>query len=415
MNTNFGMLFLIKKAKTTSDGMAPIFIRLTLNAERIEISCKRNVLVSKWNASGQRMIGTNEDAKVLNAYLKTMERQMYDIHRHMIDNKIPLTTGNFKRLMTNGSENVGSKMLMPIFQEHNKQIKALVGKEYAAATYTRYETSLNHVLNFMKWKYKIEDIHIEGVNHEFVTSFDFYLRTEKKCNNNTTVKYMKNFKKIILNCLDNGWLDKDPFLKYKAKTREVPRAYLTSDEIDTMRQKEFATARLNQVRDIFVFSCFTGLAYADVKKLKRSEIVTGLDRQQWIFTARQKTETPSRIPILPPVQDIIRKYIDHPECGDNLLPVLSNQKTNSYLKEIADVCGIQKELTFHIARHSFATSITMANGVSIESVSKMLGHRNIRTTQHYAKILDAKVSEDMMMLTKKLKKQFKRTNQHAAK
>ena len=171
-----------------------------------------------------------------------------------------------------------------------------------------------------------------------------------------------------------------------------------------MAVKTYSSLRIEQVKDIFIFCCYTGLAYIDVKQLKRSEIIKGIDGQQWIFTTRQKTDTASRIPLLTQALQIIQKYENHPECADQdkVLPVLSNQKMNSYLKEIADVCGISKELTFHIARHTFATSVTLANGVSIESVSKMLGHKNMRTTQHYAKILDSKVSEDMQLLRKKL-------------
>jgi len=171
-----------------------------------------------------------------------------------------------------------------------------------------------------------------------------------------------------------------------------------------MASKAFVSTRLEQVRDIFLFSCYTGLAYIDVQTLKRSEIVQGFDGEQWIFTSRQKTDTPSRIPLMPYALSVIKKYSDHPQCviEDRVLPILSNQKMNAYLKEIADVCGIPKDLTFHIARHTFATTVTLLNGVPIETVSKMLGHTNIKTTQHYARILDIKVGEDMGALRKKL-------------
>ena len=295
-------------------------------------------------------------------------------------------------------------MLIPIFKEHNRQVTALIGTEYAKGTADRYETSLKHTQAFLKWKYKVDDINIEGINHEFIMSYDFYLRSERKCANNSTVKYMKNFKKIILMCIDNGWLDKDPFIKYKPKVKIVARDYLTKEELETMAVKTYSSLRIEQVKDIFIFCCYTGLAYIDVKQLKRSEIIKGIDGQEWIFTTRQKTDAASRIPLLTQALQIIQKYEHHPECADQdkVLRVLSNQKMNSYLKEIADVCGINKELTFHIARHTFATSVTLANGVSIESVSKMLGHKNMRTTQHYAKILDSKVSEDMQLLKLKL-------------
>jgi site-specific recombinase XerD len=203
--------------------------------------------------------------------------------------------------------------------------------------------------------------------------------------------------------LANEWLDKNPFANYKAKVKEVERVYLTEDEIQTIIEKDFKTERLSLVRDIFLFSCFTGLAYIDVKNLTKLHISHGIDGEQWIFTHRQKTESASKIPILPVTQMIIDKYENHPQSSneDKLLPILSNQKMNAYLKEIAAVCEINKELTFHIARHTFATTVTLTNGVPIESVSKMLGHKNLRTTQHYAKVLDRKVSEDMKILKDK--------------
>ena len=213
-----------------------------------------------------------------------------------------------------------------------------------------------------------------------------------------------NFKKIIRICLSNGWLEKDPFRAYKGKLNEVVPTFLTKSELHSVAQKEFVSERIIQVRDIFLFSCYTGLAYADVKKLKRIEIVTGFDGQQWVSTSRQKTDTASRIPLSPAAIEIINRYANHPQCQNEgrLLPVLSNQKMNAYLKEIADICGVNKQLTYHTARHTFATTVTLANGVPIETVSKMLGHKNIKTTQHCARILDSKVSEDMEVLKQKL-------------
>lgn len=219
----------------------------------------------------------------------------------------------------------------------------------------------------------------------------------------------KNFKKIIRICIANGWLDKDPFVKYKAKLKEVERAFLSEEELQTILDKEFAKERLNQVKDIFLFSCFTGLAYSDVKKMSYENIATGIDGEKWLFINRTKTDTTSRVPLLPTALAVLDKYKEHPICRNQkkLLPVLSNQKMNSYLKEIADVCEIPKELTFHIARHTFATTVTLNNDVPIESVSKMLGHKNIRTTQHYAKLLDKKVSNDMQALRNKFQQSLK--------
>jgi site-specific recombinase XerD len=319
----------------------------------------------------------------------------------LIHKNIPITAETIKNKILGVEER--KRMLVPIFQDHNNKIKELVGKEYASGTLDRYKTSLKHTIDFLEWKYKISDIEIDKINHAFITDYEFYLRSVRNCANNTAVKYIKNFSKIIKICLANNWIDRNPFSNYKAKVREVERVYLSEGEIQNIINKDFKTDRLSLVRDIFLFSCFTGLAYIDVKNLTKSHISLGIDGEKWIFTHRQKTETASKIPILPITQMIIDKYEDHPECcnQNKLLPILSNQKMNAYLKEIAGVCEIEKELTFHIARHTFATTVTLTNGVPIESVSKMLGHKNLRTTQHYAKVLDKKVSEDMMILRDK--------------
>lgn len=404
MKKSFSLLFYLKRTKITADGTVPVYLRITVAGERIEISCKHCVNPDKWNSGAQKLMGTTEDVKSLNAHLKELELQVYDTYHSMVSRKIPVTCAGLKCLL-NGEEVLPvTNMLIPIFEQHNKQIAALVGKEYAQGTLERYVTSLKHTQEFLQWKYKILDIDIKRIDHEFIMSYDFYLRSERNCNNNSTVKYLKNFKKIILICIANGWLDRDPFVKYKPRVKEVKRDFLTADELATMAAKKLFSDRVTQVRDIFLFSCYTGLAYADVKKLKRTEVVIGLDGQKWIYTSRQKTDTSSRIPLLPQALELLGKYEDHPHCVNEglLLPVLSNQKMNSYLKEIADACSITKELTYHIARHTFATTVTLANGVSIESVSKMLGHTNIKTTQHYAKILDAKVGADMNMLKEKL-------------
>jgi site-specific recombinase XerD len=280
----------------------------------------------------------------------------------------------------------------------------LIGKDFAENTYKRYLTSLSHTKEFLKYKFNLNDISIHRIDLAFINDYDFYLRTVKKCNNNSTIKYIRNFGKIVKQCYANGWIERDPFLGYKGKVKKTDRVYLTEDEIQFIVDKSFATQRLSLVRDIFIFSCFTGLAYVDVKNLTPSHLVIGIDGVKWIYKNRQKTEVESRIPLLPIPEQILKKYENNPAANntETLLPVLSNQKMNAYLKEIADLCGINKELTFHIARHTFATTITLSNDVPIETVSKMLGHKDLRSTQHYAKIVDKKVSHDMAILKQKL-------------
>lgn len=401
MNTKLSVLFFVKRTKTNVNGLLPIFIRITVNGERIEFSTKRFTPSDKWSVEGNRMKGTSAEARATNSYLDTLKSKVYDYQQQLIREDEEVNTENMRNKILGIEKR--SHMIVGIFQQHNDEIKALIGKDYAAATHVRYETSLKHTEDFLKWKYKVSDIDIRKIDHEFITSYEFYLKSVCNCCQNTTSKYIKNFGKIIRICLANGWIQKNPFINYKSKMVEVERAFLSMEEIETMLNKVFVSDRINLVKDIFLFSCFTGLAYADVKKLSRKNIAIGVDGERWIYINRTKTDTRSNIPILPIASYLLEKYEDHPQVvnQDKLLPLLSNQKMNSYLKEIADACGINKELTFHIARHTFATTVTLSNGVPIESVSKMLGHKNLKTTQHYAKILDLKVSNDMQILKEK--------------
>ena len=332
-----------------------------------------------------------------------MESKLYDTHYTLIRENEIITAKVIKSKYSGAADR--QRMLIPIFEKHNDEVTALIGKEFAAGTLERYKTSLSHTIQFLKWKYKVGDIDIRKINHEFVTDYDFFLRSVRNCANNTTVKYIKNFKKIIRISIANGWLDKDPFAKYKAKLKVVERVFLYEEELQTVLEKTFAIERLNQVKDIFMFSCFTGLAYSDVKKINCKNIITAIDGKKWLFINRTKTGNASSVPLLPPALEILVKYEKHSLCKsqDKLLPVLSNQKMNSYLKEIADICGIEKQLTFHTARHTFATTVTLNNDVSMESVSKMLGHKTIHATQHYAKLSDKKLSHDMQFLYSRLR------------
>ncbi|WP_139422711.1 site-specific integrase [Chryseobacterium mulctrae] len=398
MNKTFNLLFYVKKAKINSVGECPIYLRITIDGKISEISTKRTVKPSKWNSAMQKVSGSSEECRSLNYYLKTFEQKVYDTYHGLMRDKETVTCETLKnKLLGKGELN---RTLIPIFQDHNDRMEKLIGKEFAKGKLTRYNTCISHTKEFLKWKYNLTDINIIKIDYGFLNDFEFFLRTEKSCNNNSAVKYIKNFGKIVRICLGNGWIDKDPFINYKSKFTEVTRSFLNEQEIEILRTKDFKNQRISQVRDIFLFSCFTGLAYIDTQQLTTQNINIGLDGKKWIFTKRQKTKTTSNIPLLPQAEKIIEKYQNNPICINNnrLLPVLSNQKMNAYLKEIADICGVEKDLTYHIARHTFATTITLSNGVSIESVSKMLGHKSIRTTQHYAKILDKKVSEDMSVL-----------------
>jgi site-specific recombinase XerD len=404
MEHRISVLFYARNSKKTSKGLSPIYIRLTNNGRRLEQSIGRFINPSLWSAAAWRMKGNTEQGRQVNRYLDTLTSKVLKLEREMVLDGVIVTYDNFREKWIGMTE--APRMLIEIFQQHNDQMEALirVGKDFCAATLERYNIYRDHIRAFIRWKYGSADINIKRLDFEFVTDLAFWLKTQRRCAHNTTMKYVSNLKKIINGCIRKGWLSRDPFLGFKTTKVEINRQALTQAELDRINSKVFPTDRLNIVRDIFLFSCYTGLAYADVKKLKRSEIAPGVDGSFWIFTNRQKTDTSSRIALLPPALAIVEKYNDYPGCLDLgfVLPVLSNQKMNAYFKEIADCCGITQNLTFHIARHTFATTVTLSNGVPIESVSKMLGHRNLKTTQHYAKVLDRKVGKDMDKLRKML-------------
>ncbi|MFE3869038.1 phage integrase SAM-like domain-containing protein [Flavobacterium sp. LS2P90] len=332
MKTKITLHFYAKSTKANAAGLLPIYVRLTVDGNRMEFSTKNFIDSAKWSPEMSKMKGNTENARSLNEYLDLMRSKIFDIQMELIHRNEPLTIEVFKNRLLGIHER--QRMLIPIFEEHNRKVEELLGLEYAPGTLERYKTSLKHTKEFLQWKYSISDIEINKIDHSFVTEYEFYLRSVRKCANNTAVKYIKNFKKIIKICISNGWLDKDPFANYKSKIREVERDYLTQEQVQDIYSKVFVTERLNLVKNIFVFSCFTGLAYIDVKNLTVSNISMGIDGGKWIFTHRQKTETASRIPLLPIPEELILKYANHPQCinEDKLLPILSNQKMNSYLK-----------------------------------------------------------------------------------
>ncbi|WP_127130725.1 site-specific integrase [Pseudoflavitalea rhizosphaerae] len=401
MEHRISTLFYVRKSQKTRNGLAPVHFRITVNGERIDQSLQKYVEVARWGAAAGKMKGNTPEARQLNTYLDALKAKVLKTEREMVQDGQIITFEAFREKWFGTAER--PRMLLEIFQEHNDQVLALIGKEFAQATLTRFNTSKDHVAAFLQWKYEIRDIDISRLNFEFVSDYEFWLKTQKNCGHNTTLKYIADLRKVINNCIRKGWLVRDPFLGFKMTRHEVDKDFLIEDELQTIFSKDFETDRLNQVRDVFIFSCFTGLAYADVQKLKRTEVARGIEGDYWVFTKRQKTETASRIPLLPVPLQIIEKYKDHPACinSGKILPIPSNQKMNAYLKEIANICNIHKNLTFHIARHTFATTVTLSNGVPMESVSKMLGHKNLKTTQHYAKILDRKVSDDMKLLREK--------------
>ena len=394
------VLFIIKKAKLLKNGEAPICMRITVNKRVAEVMIKRSIPVDLWNQKKECSKGKDRVATELNHYINTVRAKILQIHRELeIDNK-PITADIIKDCFY-GRDKV-QRSLLEVYAEHNEKCRALIGKEYTESTVTKFDTSINRLKEYIRSRYHRNDIMLAELDGQFIRDFDFWLKTDKHCQNNSALKHLKNLKKVVRIALANDWIKKAPFYGIHFKQEEVNVEFLSREELDILMNKEFAINRLEQVRDIFIFCCFTALAFVDVQQLSREHLIKDNNGALWIRKARQKTNQMCNIPVLSIPQRILRKYEDNAECIKKgvLLPVISNQRMNAYLKEIADLCGIAKRLTTHAARHTAATVVFLANDVSMENVSKILGHSNIRMTQHYAKVLDSSIMREMRNVEK---------------
>lgn len=402
MSTNYSLLFYLKKPKNYVNGPKPIYLRITVNGIPKEVSAGKECEPLRWNSKANRAKGTNEESKFLNTYLDTLEHRLADIHLQLTRETADITAEILKLKLL--GKDIDRRYLIQEFEDHNRKMEALIGNGFKPNTLKGYKTTVTHLGLYIEQKYKTLDIDIRLIDHAFIVGLEFYLRSDVGCSAVTTAKYIKHFRKIVNYCLAHRWISESPFVMYKTKVKAKEKEFLTKAELERIEQKGFKIDRLQHVRDIFVFCCYTGLSYIDVKQLYTSDIAKGVDGKLWVLASREKTEITSNIPLLPGALAIINKYADYPPSVAKglALPVLSNQKMNSYLKEIADLCEITKELTFHMSRHTFATTVTLSNNVPIETVSKMLGHTNIKTTQHYAKLLDTRVGFDMEILEQKL-------------
>ena len=389
------VLFIIKKAKLLKNGEAPICMRITINKRVAEVMIKRSIPVDLWNQKKECSKGKDRVATELNHYINTIRAKVLQIHRELeIDNK-PITADIIKDCFYRRDK--VQRTLLEVYAEHNEKCRALIGKEYTESTVTKFDTSINRLKEYIRSCYHRDDIMLAELDRQFIRDFDFWLKTEKHCQYNSALKHLKNLKKVVRIALANGWIKKDPFYGIRFKQEEVNVEFLSREELDILMNKEFTIKRLEQVRDVFVFCCFTALAFVDVQQLSREHLIKDNNGALWVRKARQKTNQMCNIPVLSIPQRVLRKYENNAECIKKgvLLPVISNQRMNAYLKEIADLCGITKRLTTHVARHTAATVVFLANDVSMENVSKILGHSNIRMTQHYARILDSSIMRDM--------------------
>lgn len=403
MKSIFRVVFYLRSNYVNKEGKTSVMLRIYLNNERLSLgSTGIAITASQWDKDKERIKGRTTDALSTNLQLNNIASGLQAIFRK-IEMSDDLSLERIK------SEFLGKKdeidTFMQLFEKHNTDISKQVGISVSKATLQKYNVCKRHFSDFLDKQYKRNDLKLTELTYLVIREFDLYLRTVVGQNSNTATKTMKTFKTITLLGQKMGVLLHDPFMNHRFHLEPVNRGFLTDEEILLIANKEIGIPRLELVRDIFIFSCFTSLAYIDVSNLTPDHIVT-LGDKQWIMTQRQKTSVETNILLLDIPKAIIDKYCDnpaYPKRENKLFPILSNQKMNAYLKEIADLCGIKKNLTFHLARHTFAT-MSLSKGVPMESVSKMLGHTNIKTTQIYARITNKKIEHDMEKLAGKLGK-----------
>ncbi len=400
---NFNVCFLARQSKQLNT-KARIYARLTVNGLRKEFSLQTTIDASAWNQKREKLIASHADSHEINHFIENVRSQLYSIHRELTLKKETISpdviTNHFMGIKEDGFT---LKNLVDFHDVSQKDVLAW-------GTLKNYQTTVKYLSKFLMDTKNASDILLNRLNYRFIAEFESYLRAyeprdhHKSLSNNGVMKHLERLRKMANLAVKLEWIEKNPFVSYRLSFKRVERPYLTSDELEAIEAHHFTIERLEYVKDLFVFSCYTGFAYIDVCQLSPKNLVKGIDGTDWIHTEREKTETPVHVPLLPQALSIIERYKNHPRSihTGTLFPIISNQKLNSYLKEVADICGITKNLTFHIARHTFATTVTLSNGMPIETVSKLLGHTTIKTTQIYAKVIEQKVSDDMMQLKNRL-------------
>lgn len=398
----FTLTFFPRKPRSAGSGEYPLYARITTEGQKMEFTIGRKVNPSVWDQRAQRSNGRSRRDIELNKYLEMVRTRFYEIHNRLINE------GQFinPQIMKNHYFGMVEKpkMLCDVFRETNiKRREEYERGDIGYATFSRWERCVTYLEEFLTLNRGEKDIPVKDVTAGFVQDFEHFLRMSKECANNTTVRYLRYLKNVIQYAIANKWISDDPFAGKRFKRTKAERCFLTEPELQRIMALDLkAFPRLESVRDTFVFCCFTGLAFIDVHNLKPSDISTDSDGKMWIRKRREKTDELSVIPLLDIPQEIMRKYMTHPIvlAKGVVLPVMSNQKVNAYLKEIADLAKIPKYLTSHIARHTFAT-MSLNNHVPLETISKMLGHCDIKTTQIYAKMMDNTISEDMEVMRTK--------------
>lgn len=395
--TNFRVSFFLKKAKLLKNGEASVAMRITVDGQRVENNIRKSILPNLWDQSKERAKGTSTAAVDLNRFIEDAR-----IRIHQIVTELQQTGAEINPLIVQqrfygvGQVRKQERTILQVIQEHNDEANQLIGKDFVEITWRRYETMKRYLGELIKQKYGVDDLPLSNFTGEVIRAYEVYLKTEKDLCQNTLIRYMKALKKITNRCLANDWIQKDPFAGIKFREEPTEPEFLTLEEVDRIYNCNPGSKRLEVIKDMFLMSAFTGLAFTDVSQLTEDHIITDNDGNKWIRKPRQKTKQMSNIPLLDVPLAIIEKYQGDKKAAKKgvLLPIPCNQVMNRYLKEIATICKINKHLTMHTARHTYAT-LCLSQGVSLKNVSKMLGHASVKMTERYARVLDSSILRDM--------------------
>lgn len=402
-NATFSVLFWVYSQRTKNNE-APLYVRISVNRKKLNISLKRKVEVNRWDSTKQRVRGTGAKARDLNLFLDQEHARLVQIYQEIRYHGKVISPENIKARYFKEDQNLFT--FEDLFLYHNENMFSKLKNN----TSRLYLTSQNYIRLFLKKEYNRKNYYLGDLDYSFILKFENYLRSVKprnyrgKLQHNAVMKHIQRLRKMVTLAFHLEWIDRDPFAKFKSHLIQKEREFLSADDLAKLENVQLEEYRLRKVRDTFIFSCYTGISYADVMLLTKQNVVKGIDGKEWIVTKREKNGNQVKLPLLEKASDILKMYEFDRNCmvNNSLLPIISNQKMNSYLKEIAQECKVTTNVTFHLARHTFATTVALSNGVPIETVSKILGHRKLSTTQIYAKVIERKVSEDMGLLQRKL-------------
>lgn len=394
VRSSFAILFFIRDSRVKKDGTASIEVVLTVNGERCSFSTGKKVKVSNWDKAKQQVRGKDEEAKSLNSFITALKAQLYQKEAELLDKGFIITAELLRDAYFGKVETLKEKSLLEILKEHNAERKAMVGKTVAPATYWVFEYTGRLLKEFIKSKYGREDLYLREINLGFIQGLHSFLLGEKKMGQNSSTKHLKFLKKLLNLAVSNSYISYNPVNAYKVEREPVEIDYLDEEELRKVINFDTPIPRFERAKDMFLFGCFTGLSYIDIKTLSSEHFEKDGTGRIWIKKRRVKTGVLSRIPLLPIAKLILDKY----KGGDKLLPIQDPADVNKYLKDIAILCNIKKRITFHTSRHTYATQTCISQGVPIETLSKLMGHCSIQTTQLYAKITNQKVNEDMKKL-----------------